>query len=403
MFEVMVNDAIMGFISFNTADYYCNYANKLSLQLLGISMNADDTSPIEDLSQLSINDLFPKINLKKAKEKGFTPLNFNLLLHEGFYQSILVQKKNGTQFVANVGVRKVLLKNEEHLLIMLQDTTIQNKLQKDVIAKQIEIKSAYEELVNQNEKLKQLDIAKDRFVALTTHELRTPAAAMFATADLLKNKLYDTDEELTKFINILHEQGHHLLELINDILDLSKIQARKMEYFIEHLSLTTLLKGEIETSKSFAKQNQVTVNFKIPSNELLSYFDGLRLRQVLRNLLSNAIKYNREKGSVTIWAESRPSWIRVFIQDTGHGINDSEKLKIFNEFETLNKVSQHHNGTGLGLPISKSIIESMGGIIGLKSKPGFGSTFWIDVPTTQILPEKMYRSRTDDLLDLVES
>jgi signal transduction histidine kinase len=400
-YHVMVEEAIAGIMAFRSSDYKCVYANQAAKQL--IDYNQLFNSESEHSTDLDIKKLFPKVDLKKAKELGFTPLNFNLLIHEGIYQAILVNKGKNQQLVANVGVKKVELEGEEHILMMIQDTTVQNKLQRDVLQKQNELKSAYEELVQQNEKLKSLDKAKDRFIALTTHELRTPASAMLATADVLKEGLYDTEEELKMFIDTIHEQGHHLMELINDILDFSKIQAGMMDYYVQQLDINKLLKDVIKSAQSTAQKSNIKLNLESNQQPLLCYYDELRIKQVLQNVLSNAMKYNKENGFVKIWLKEKDSEVEIHIQDSGVGIPPEEQSKVFDEFETLGKVALHHQGTGLGMPISKQMIESMGGNIDFSSEVGVGTTFIIRIPKNKVLDEENYRERPTIDGDLIAS
>ncbi|MCB0362812.1 MAG: ATP-binding protein, partial [Bdellovibrionales bacterium] len=117
--------------------------------------------------------------------------------------------------------------------------------------------------------------------------------------------------------------------------------------------------------------------------------------------ITNAIKYNRENGSVKVWIEETPDFAQVFVKDTGKGISIEDQPKVFNEFETLGKVALHHKGTGLGMPITKRLMEALGGSIELSSELGVGSTFWISIPKKKILADENYRSRPNESADLV--
>lgn len=387
LFELIANEALMGFMAFNFATQECVYANKLAKELLGLMSD-------KDISEVQLEHLFPNIDAKKVAASDFKPLTQDTLMHEGLYQSILVNKINGPTFIATVGVKQLELIGEKHLLLMLQDTTLQVKLQRDISTKQAEIKKAYEELLEQNEQLKALDKAKDRFISLTTHELRTPVSAMVATSEVLKEGLYDGEEQLQEFITMIYEQGHHLLNLVNDILDFSKIQAGKMEYYIEEKNLVDDLLHLIEQHKSYADSENIKLQFSHNEDDpVLCYYDDLRIKQVISNLLSNAIKYNNPGGSVEVWLESSEEFITCYCKDTGKGIPQDLQSKVFDEFETLGKVALHHEGTGLGMPISKQLMEAMGGNIQLKSQEGAGTTFWIQIPRKKVLEDLHYRPR----------
>ncbi|MCB0422317.1 MAG: HAMP domain-containing histidine kinase [Bdellovibrionales bacterium] len=393
LYQEIAEEAMMGFITFDTSSNTCVYANKLARELLELGTCAD-------LNTIKVYDLYPS---EPDAQGRMRPLEENLIQLEGLFQDILVKKLNGHTFIANIGIKKVHMANEDHLLLMLQDMTIQHKLQKEITEKQTAIKAAYEEVLNQNRQLKELDVAKDKFIALTTHELRTPLAAMFGSAEILHYGMYDTEEELKEFINMIYSQGKHMMELVNDILDFAKAQAGRTDYFIEQLNLSEFVEEQMTNIETMAIENQVKMDFRFQKINALCYFDPLRLKQVMQNILSNAIKYNRDGGTVYSWLEEYPHFIRVYIQDTGHGIEPENIRKVFNEFETLGKVANHHKGTGLGMPITLRLVEGMGGKIDLLSDVGKGTTFWIDIPKEKVLKADVYKERPLDVDDLLAS
>ena len=305
--------------------------------------------------------------------------------------------------MANIGIKRVGGGKDEILLIMFQDTTFQKKLQKEIVLKQQEIKKAYEDLLAQNKQLKELDLAKNKFIALTTHELRTPVSALVATADIIVNKLYDDEAQKDEFIKTIHEQGNHLLALVNDILDFTKLQAGKMEYFVEHADAAAIVCEQISNFAPMGAQDGIIVDFQNPENKKWEcYFDHIRLSQVIANIINNAIKFNKTNGTVTVSLkeDAKKEFTVISIADTGKGIEATKIEKVFNEFETVSDVSKHHKGTGLGMPISKRIIESMGGKISLTSEFGVGTTFEVYIPNTKVLAEAYYRSRPSEDGDL---
>lgn len=388
-FEIIAEEAFMGFLVFSKKTRQCVYANTLAKELLELPRR----KTIEDISLESLAEKKPRANLRTIDE--------DLLTHEGFYQDVYIRKTNGHPFIANLGVKQFSQHDEDFYLLMIQDITIQKKLQRDLVTKQEEIKSAYEELLVQNEQLKELDKAKNRFIALTTHELRTPLSAMIASAEVLKNKIYDNEEQLNEFVDIIYEQGHHLSELINDILDFTKIQAGKMDFYVEHLDLTEFLTDVVHNLEQMFEHYSVKLNYQPMESEQRCYFDTIRLKQILNNVIDNACKYNKKGGEVRIWIEWNDHSGKVFVADTGTGIPEDKKSDVFNEFETLGKVATHHEGTGLGMPISKRLIEAMGGSISFESDEGVGSVFCIEIPKEKVLNEECYRVRPADAYDLV--
>ena len=250
LYETISNEAMMGFLCFDLKTRECIYANKLGHDLFELGLDFS-------VNKLTIDHLFPE----NPGKKDFRPFNMDMLSHEGLYQSILVQKFNDHKFIATMGVKKIELVNADHILLMVQDTTLQNKLQREVDEKQNAIKNAYEEVLKQNEKLKELDKAKSRFISLTTHELRTPLSAMIATAEVLKYKLYDTPEQLDEFVEIIHSQGMHLMDLINDVLDFSKIQAGHMDYYVEEHDIQKLSMELMTVHQSIADKDNIKISF----------------------------------------------------------------------------------------------------------------------------------------------
>ena len=382
LFEAVVQGAMFGIAVFDETNGDCLFINGVATSLLGAE------TP-------KITDLIPPTERPQFKNFGR-----ELLANDGLYHDIIVNTATGGYFIGNLGVRTLQVDGTRAHLLILQDVTLQKKLQRDILAKQAEIKATYEELLKQNRQLKDLDVAKDRFIALTTHELRTPLAAMVSSAEILKMGLYDTPEQMNEFVLMIHEQGLHLQELVNDILDFAKIQAGKMDFYLEQHSPVKLAESLLNNFESMAAEYKVTLNFETPAIDPLCYYDELRLKQIVSNIINNAIKYNRPGGSVRVYFKDTGANIRILIQDTGNGIAADQFGKVFNEFETIGNVAQHHKGTGLGMPISRKLCEGMGGRLELESTVGVGSTFWVEIPKEKILDAGLYRARIEQGGDL---
>lgn len=379
VYRLIAEEAFLGFVVFNK-NGECLFHNPHAEQLFGAA-------------EPHFKDLIPQ-NVRPP----LRALNEELLKHEGLHQDIMVRSANGS-FVANLGVKPVTINGTPATLLMLQDVTLQMKLQREITAKQIEIKSAFEELLKQNQQLKELDVAKNRFIALTTHELRTPLAAIFASAEILKMKLYDTPEQMDEFVEMIYDQGKHLSELVNDILDFAKIQAGKMDFHVAEFDAVPFTETIVNNYQGMAEANNVQFVFESPSAPLLCHFDDVRLRQVLSNIINNAIKYNRAGGTVRVYFADDADFVKVFVKDSGKGIAREQFDKVFNEFETIGAVSQHHKGTGLGMPISRKLTEAMGGKLLLESEEGVGSTFWVELPKKKVLEESFYQPRIGTMGD----
>jgi PAS domain S-box-containing protein len=241
--------------------------------------------------------------------------------------------------------------------------------------------------------------AKSEFLARMSHELRTPMNAILGFTQLLqmdhKNPLVDYQKENMERVS---SAGNHLLGLINEVLDLSKVESGKIDLTIETLDLIPIVDNVFSISQSLANEKNISLKYeKIPHEGCFVEIDALRFKQVVLNLISNAIKYNKLNGSVIVsYKKQKNGKMRLGIQDTGHGIAEDKMDKIFKPFERFDVDADQIEGTGIGLTISKKVIESMGGTIGFESTLGEGSLFYIDVPVSDNKPVPL---KIETLLD----
>lgn len=230
--------------------------------------------------------------------------------------------------------------------------------------------------------------AKSQFLTNMSHELRTPLNAILGYAQILKNNK-DPEKHL-KGLNIIQRSGNHLLTLINDILDISKIEAGKLAIEHEPFHLEGLLHDLVDTFKVQANNQQIEVIYKsIGQIPKLVYGDVKRLRQIIFNLMGNAIKFTK-KGVVSLIVQSSGNnRMRFDIVDSGVGIASENLSKIFESFEQVGDPIDMQSGTGLGLSISKKLVSMMGGVLNVTSIVGQGSTFWLEIdlpPYTSLTP-----------------
>ncbi len=253
-----------------------------------------------------------------------------------------------------------------------------------------ENKLAKEELEKANHQLRELDKLKDNFLSTVSHELRTPLTSIKSFAEILLN--YDEDRATQReFLNIINEESDRLTRLINDFLDLSKIQAGRMQWQTVELSPADAIQSAVNTSRPLMEKAQLEFSLEIEPDLPLVLCDRDRLVQVITNLLGNAIKFTQENGKITIRAGLNRSadspiqnYITISITDTGIGIAPEHHQSIFERFGQVGDVLKDRpKGTGLGLPICKKIIENYGGKIWLESSPGKGTTFFFTLPVVK--------------------
>jgi signal transduction histidine kinase len=234
------------------------------------------------------------------------------------------------------------------------------------------------------EKGHELEIAskhKSQFLANMSHELRTPLNAILGYTELILDSIYgEPTEKMRTVLERLQANGRHLLGLINDVLDLSKIEAGQLTLSLDDYSLSDLVHGVVSAVEPLAAEKRLAFKAEIAPNLPTGHGDGRRLSQVLLNLVGNAIKFT-DKGEVAIRASATNGAFTVAVCDTGPGIAPSDQAKIFEEFEQADSsITRKKGGTGLGLSIAKRIIEMHGGRIWVESEPGEGSKFYFTVP-----------------------
>jgi len=247
----------------------------------------------------------------------------------------------------------------------------------------ISVRKAMEaELLQEKEAAEKANQAKSEFLSSMSHELRTPLNAILGFAQLMED---DPDQPLSEDqqenIEFILSSGAHLLNLINDILELSAIEAKKVDVQIEAIALSSELADTISLLKPIAAKTGIVINSIAEDLGFIVLADSRKLKQVLLNLISNAIKYNKPNGTISLNCEAiSNTHVRINVIDTGIGIPTDQQKKLFTAFNRLGQENSNIEGTGIGLLVTKELVEMMHGTMGFKSTENQGSTFWFDLP-----------------------
>ena len=241
-----------------------------------------------------------------------------------------------------------------------------------------------EELSRKNEELTHLDQLKSDFMATMSHELRTPLTSIIGYSDMLLSGMTgELNEKQAAFVDSILKGGEALLNLINDVLDLTKIEAGRLELNREPVDLRAALLGVLPVIKPRAQDKRIRISTFLPTDLPLVWADPAKLNQILLNLLTNGIKYTHENGSVSVEARTMNDLVEIWVNDSGIGIAKEDQDKVFQRFTQIDSsATRSQGGTGLGLAIVKELVELHGGSIRVQSKLGKGSSFIFTVPIT---------------------
>jgi signal transduction histidine kinase len=247
--------------------------------------------------------------------------------------------------------------------------------------KSASLERATAELRAANEQLKSLDSLKDDFMSSVTHELRTPLTSIRALAELMRD---DPKIDLTQrkqFIDIIVSETERLSRLVNQVLDMAKIESGHAEWHTETVDMCALVKQAVVTTSELFRERQTQVMVEVPEVPLVLRADPDRLTQVMLNLLSNAAKFVPVPGGwVGVSLSGDDSGVAVRVSDNGPGVSAEQQALIFEKFRQGGEATNRPQGTGLGLPISRQIVEHFGGRLWLESHPGQGAAFCFSLP-----------------------
>jgi PAS domain S-box-containing protein len=281
------------------------------------------------------------------------------------------RRKDGTEFPLELSLANWSTDKGLFFTGTLRDITVRKGMEE-------QLRTKNELLEAQNREVQQANRLKSEFLANMSHELRTPLNAIIGFAQLMHDgRVGAISPQHREYLGDILVSSKHLLQLINAVLDLAKVEAGKMEFSPEPVSLTKLIKEVTQILQTLSASKQLTVAVEVDQTVEQLVIDAAKLKQVLYNYLSNAIKFTPEAGRITVRGlPAQSGFFRLEVEDTGDGIKLEDLDKLFVEFQQLEAATtKKHQGTGLGLALTKKIVEGQGGSVSVQSQPGQGSVF----------------------------
>ena len=356
-----------------------------------LSMTLKDIRPEEDIDNLLADIKDTKRSLDTAVEWRHLKKNGELIHVEIVSHFVTFNGRNARHILVNdVTVRKQIEQEirdlNANLEIRIKERTVQLEQTNNNLLEEIEVRKQIEEEIKKaRTEAEQANIAKSEFLSRMSHELRTPLNSILGFAQLLQ--MGELPPSKKKGVKHIIQSGKHLLDLINEVLDISRIEAGHLTLSLEPILLYRVITEITNLIKPLCHDKQITLEqFYYSDKQIFVNSDYQRLKQILLNLLNNAIKYNKQTGSISIKVEKKQSNsngsvpVRISITDTGFGISANDIPKLFTPFERIGAEKLGTEGTGLGLAVVKKLLDAMGGSIGVESELGNGSTFWFELP-----------------------
>ncbi|MDQ1772246.1 hypothetical protein GQR60_16535 [Labilibaculum sp. A4] len=333
--------------------------DKLCGNSLGCQYTVDENALCGETSQCKNCKLRSDLLLTMCQK---VPTN-DKKLTRGFYTN---NQKETKHFLYST--RHIQYGGNEYILVILDDHT--------------ELENSRNKLEEQNEILRVLNEQKSKFLGIAAHDLRNPIGAIKSFSNLLLDSYHDfSDEDRIEFMELIKDSSQFSLDLINELLDISKIELGKLKLDKKEQNIQEIIENTIKINKIFAKKKNIQINFNPTISINSIWIDKNKIEQVLHNLLSNAIKYSNPDTTISVILKKNNSYIEISVTDQGVGIPDQEVKNLFTEFGTTSaKTTANESSTGLGLAIAKKIVNGHGGRIMAHSKLGEGSEFLFTLP-----------------------
>ena len=311
------------------------------------------------------------------EERWWSPVNSPVLDDAGKLRYIIHRVEDVTDFVR---VRRQHQRENDALRMRASEMESEVFIRAQALAEtNRRLVEAHDAISRLNEALTDADAAKTEFLSRMSHELRTPLNSVLGFAELLD--LEALTPEQFEFVRYIRRAGSHLLDLINEVLDITRIESGNLAMSLEPVEVREVLADVVALMRPMADQRSIEIESSAADCEGFVRADRQRLKQVLINLVSNAVKYNRDRGRVVVAcsAGAPADRLRITVEDTGPGLTEAQLARLFTPFDRLGAETTETEGTGMGLALSKGLITTMGGAITAESRPGEGSRFTIEL------------------------
>lgn len=298
----------------------------------------------------------------------------------GVERETLGLRKDGTTFPIELLISKMVIEEKIFFVAIVRNITDRKMAENEIRKANDDLQISLQKVEQVNARLKEVDTHKSQFLSAMSHELRTPLNAILGFSDLLQNEYFGSLNEKQKdYVEHILKSGKHLLDLISDLLDISKIDAGAMSFQSENLDIGESVTVAVTMIQTQFKNKKLTIRPTLDTSTVIA--DKRKLNQIFLNLLSNAAKYSPDEGVIEIRMTKEHNFIKFFISDNGIGIKEEDKTAIFSEFYQVNRQRDEAlGGTGIGLALTRRLVELHGGKIGVESEVGKGSTFWFTLP-----------------------
>ncbi len=380
--RALFDQAIYGVLLVDAATGLVRDANPRALQIVGGELHDLIGRPLSRLGVGKTTTL-ALVTHEAATQGGVS------------YPETLVRRLDDTVVHVDLSASLVTYDRESLVVVSLHEVSDGRQMREALERTNEELVRQRAELQGVNAQLRRVSEAKSHYLADISHEIRTPLNAINGFAELMADESYGAlTEQQRGFVADIISAGQHLLQLINDVIDLAKVEAGTIQVDPQPVAMNPLVEQAIRVIKGTARNRRVSLRLVPAESQPVALADERRSKQILFNLLTNAARYAPEGSVVEVTVQEEGEWITISVRDEGIGIDEADQERIFQEFVRVGPVGDYPGGAGLGLPLSRKLAELQGGRLAVKSSLGAGSTFWFTVPVAHPPEEEPQRHET---------